>query len=130
MNNSAASKYKQMSVKTATRGQILIMLYERAIQHIKRAALAIEKGDIAEKGVSIGKAHDIINELLNTLDHKIGGQVATDLDRLYNFSIEQLIKANIENKKEPLTHVQKNLETLLSAWREAVEIASKETNTK
>jgi flagellar protein FliS len=123
--NYGANQYKQMSIKTANRGQILIMLYEAAIQHVKRASLAIEKNDRNAKGVAIGKAHDIINELMNTLDFEAGGQIATDLERLYQFMTEQLVKANIENNQKLLEDVSKNLITLLAAWKEAVEQVNK-----
>ena len=116
-----ANQYKATAIKTANRGQIVLMLYEGAIQNVKKATVAIDKKDVATKGVAIGKAHDIINELLNTLDKEVGGKVAEDLERLYNFVIEQLIKANLENSKEPLIAVQKLLETLLDGWRVAVE---------
>jgi flagellar protein FliS len=128
MNKLGANQYKQMAVKTANRGQILLMLYEGAIQHIKRATLAIDKRDLAGKGIAIGKAHDIINELLNTLDFEVGGQVAIDLERLYYFIIEQLVKANVENSKDPLLNVQKLLETLLDAWKTAVDQVNKGTS--
>ena len=128
MNKLGANQYKQMAVKTANRGQILLMLYEGAIQHIKRATLAIDKRDIAGKGIAIGKAHDIINELLNTLDFEVGGQVAIDLERLYYFIIEQLVKANVENSKDPLLNAQKLLETLLDAWKTAVDQVNKGTS--
>src|ERR1700745_3478746 len=120
-NPYGANQYKQTAIKTANRGQIVLMLYEGAIQNVKKASMAIEKKDLVTKGVVIGKAHDIINELLNTLDVGVGGKVAEDLERLYNFMIEQLIKANLENSKEPLQAVQKLLETLLDGWRGAVE---------
>jgi flagellar secretion chaperone FliS len=117
--------YKQTAVTTANRGTILIMLYEAAIQNVKKAAIAIEKKDLAIKGTAIGKAHDIINELSNTLDFNVGGKIATDLDSLYSFMTDQLVKANIENNKEPLQNIQKLLETLLSAWKVAVEQSNK-----
>jgi flagellar secretion chaperone FliS len=120
MANNYANQYKQTAVKTANRGQIVIMLYEGAIQNVKKATVAIEKKDIKTKGVAIGKAHDIINELLNTLDFEVGGSIAKDLERLYNFMTEQLVKANLECSKEPLQTVQKLLETLLEGWRGAV----------
>lgn len=119
-NNYGANQYKQMQVKTANRGQLLIMLYEAAIQNVKKATLAIEKKDVPGKGMAIGKAHDIINELASTLDFELGGQIARDLERLYNFMTEQLVKANVSNSKEPLEQVSKLLETLLSGWRVAV----------
>jgi flagellar secretion chaperone FliS len=123
--NYGANQYKQTAVKTANRGQVLIMLYEAAIQNVKKATVAIDKKQLAAKGMAILKAHDIINELLNTLDFEVGGNIARDLERLYNFIAEQLIKANIENSKEPLLAVQKIMENLLEGWRVAVEQVNK-----
>jgi flagellar protein FliS len=125
MPGNNANQYKQTAIKTANRGQLLIMLYEAAIQSVKRAAVAIDKKDLNAKGNFIGKAHDIVNELMNTLNFEVGGNLAKDLENLYAFMIQQLIKANIENSKEALTSVQKLLETLLSAWRDAVEQVNK-----
>jgi|SRR6185437_91814 len=123
--NYGANQYKQTSITTANRGQLLLMLYEGAIQNVKKATLAMDKKDVPTKGMAIGKAHDIINELLNTLDVEAGGKIAQDLERLYNFMIEQLIKANVETSKEPLQTVLKLLETLLEGWRGAVAQANR-----
>ena len=126
-----ANQYKQTAVKTANRGQLLLMLYEAAIKNVKKATAAIEQKKIADKGMAIGKAHDIINELMNTLDFDTGGGIARDLERLYAFMTEQLIKANMASSSEPsaakeaLGTVQKLLETLLEGWRGAVEQVNK-----
>lgn len=116
-----ANQYKQTAVKTANRGQLLLMLYETAMRHTKRAIECIEKGDIAGKGQAIGKIHDIVNELTNSLDFQVGGSLAGELERLYNFMVEQLIKANTENVKQPLESVHQLLDTLYSGWKVAVE---------
>jgi len=126
-----ANQYKQTAVKTANRGQILLMLYEAAIQNVKKATVAIDQKKLADKGVAIGKAHDIVNELMNTLDFDTGGDIARDLERLYHFMTEQLIKANMAGSSDPpaakeaLGVVQKLLETLLDGWRGAVEQVNK-----
>lgn len=125
-NPQATSAYKTAQVTSASRGQVLILLYEAAIQHCKKAQTAIEAKDLVAKGTHIGKVHDIVNELATTLDHKIGGAIAQDLERLYNFMIEQLIQANSQNAVAPIAAVQKLLETLLDAWRVAVEKAKSE----
>lgn len=125
-----ANHYKRNSIVTASRGQILLMLYEAAIQHCKRAVIAIEKKDTTAKGLAIGKVHDIVNEFVNSLNHDAGGKIAVDLERLYNFMIEQLVKANLENSKEPVLAVQKLLENLLAGWRGAVEQVNKGTGAK
>jgi flagellar protein FliS len=126
-----AKNYKTMSIQSATPQQLLIMLYEGAIQNIKKAISAIEAKNVAEKGKYIGKTHDIINELTLSLNHEVAGQIAKDLERLYNFMVSQLLKANVENDKEPLIAVQKNLETLLEGWKGAVSQFQKDAaNTK
>lgn len=121
-----AKNYKQQQITTATPGQILIMLYEGAILNVKKASAAIDSGDLAEKGKYIGKTHDIINELSVSLNFEVGGEIAKELERLYNFMVSQLLKANVENSKEPLQAVQKTLETLLEGWRGAVAQFNKE----
>lgn len=121
-----ANKYKQTSVMTASPGQVLIMLYEASIRHTRRAIESLDKGDMPAKGQAIGKVHDIVNELVNSLNHEIGGKVAEDLERLYNFMIEQLLKANLENRRDCLESVEKILTNLLEGWRVAVQNVSKQ----
>ena len=123
--NQGANAYKKAAVTTATPGQVLIMLYEAAIRYVKKAADCIDKKDYAGKGVAIGKVHDIINELNTSLNFEVGGEIARNLERLYNFMVEQLVQANSKNSKEHLMTVQKNLETLLEGWRGAVEKVNK-----
>ena len=125
-----ANNYKKMQVSTASPGQILIMLYEAAIQNVKKATQAIEQKNVADKGKYIGKAHDIINELNCSLNHEVGGDITKELEKLYNFMITQLIKANVENDIAPLTAIQKNLETLLDGWKGAVANMQKEMSAK
>lgn len=65
-------KYKQTSVVSASREKILLMLYEGAIRFTKLAIKACDEKKIADRGHNIGKAFDIVMELNNTLDHRVG----------------------------------------------------------
>jgi len=116
-----AKTYKQTSIKTATPEQVLLMLYEAAIKSSKLAIQAIEKSSLAEKGKHIGKVHDIVMELRNSLDHKTSPQLAEQLDALYEFMISQLLKANMNNDPKPLENVSKVLGTLYEGWVVAVD---------
>ena len=127
MSNAAYKKYKETSIQSASREKILLMLYEGAIKFVKLAIQAIEKNNVKDKCENIGRAYDIVLELNNTLDHKIGGDVALRLEQLYQFMIEQLIKANAENDIESLKTVQKLLETLYQGWVQAVQKLKNET---
>lgn len=114
-------KYKKTSVESASREKILLMLYEGAIKFTKLGIKACEEKKIADRGMNIGRAFDIVMELNNTLDHKIGGPIAADLERLYMFIMDEYTKANITGKAEHLKSALKVLETLYAGWVEAVE---------
>ena len=118
---SAANKYKTQSVQSATPEKILLMLYEGAIRFMKLAVISIDKKDIAGRGTNIGRAFDIINELNNTLNHNVGGDISKNLEQLYMFVTEQLTKANATGDRKPLEDGIKVLETLYSGWVEAME---------
>lgn len=119
-NNYGVNKYKQTSVTTASRGQVLLMLYEGAIRFTKLAIEGVKKNDRVQKGTYIGKVQDIVNELSLSLNHEVGGDISRDLDRLYNYMIEQLTEANVKNDAKPLEVILKLLETLLDGWKGAV----------
>jgi flagellar secretion chaperone FliS len=117
---SKLNAYRQTAVTTASKEQIMIMLYEAAIKHLKRAADCCAKNDMSGKGVAVGKAHDIINELNNSLDIKIGGDVAMNLERLYAFMVDQITQGNLNNDAARFDQARKLLETLLDGWKGAV----------
>ncbi len=75
--------------------------------------------------ICINKASAIIAELSVTLDHEIGGKIATDLEALYDFMNRELIKANIKNSLTPLETVKTLLTDLSETWKQAIEINKK-----
>lgn len=119
-------KYKATAIQSANREKILLLLYEGAIKFVKRAILACENRDIAERGINIGRAYDIILELNNTLNHTAGGDISINLERLYVYMTDQLTQANIKGESEPLKIVLRLLETLYDGWQKAVEKLKKD----
>ena len=117
---SKLNAYNKTAVTTASKEQVLIMLYEGAIKHLKRATDCCQKNDLAGKGTAVGKAHDIINELSNSLDFEIGGEVAKNLERLYSFMVQQIVQGNMENDPIKFDQARSMLETLLEGWKGAV----------
>jgi flagellar protein FliS len=130
MKNNAYQKYKQTNVMSASREKILLMLYEAAIKFTKLAIKAIDEKKIADRCTNIGRAYDIIMELNNTLDHKVGGDVAKNLEQLYMYITEQYTKSNITGSSEPLKSSLKVLETLYDGWVQAVEKIKKDESDK
>jgi flagellar protein FliS len=118
--------YKQTSVTSASREKILLMLYEGAIKFTKLGIKACEEKRIADRGMNIGRAFDIVMELNNTLDHRVGGDISKNLEQLYMFIMDEYTKANISGKAEHLQNALKILENLYGAWVGAVEKLKKE----
>lgn len=119
-NNYGLGAYKKTSVQTASREQILLMLYQAAIKNCKKAMAAIDQNDIASKGEHIGKLQDIIIELSNSLDVEVGGDVAKELMALYDYLLYSSTQANIKIDNEPLAGCLSVLNTLYDGWAEAV----------
>lgn len=121
MNQHGAKAYHKTAVETASKEKILLMLYEGCIRNLKKSKVAMEAKNWAEKGTYLGKAQDIVNELSNSLNFEVGGELAKQLEGLYIHIFDQTTKANIENDPKKIDHCIKILETLYSGWKEAVE---------
>ena len=112
--------YKQNQIITADAGTILLMLYDGALDSLRRAVQEIEKGNIAEKGACILRAHDIIAQLLASLDYEIGGELAQNLEGLYRYMLDQTMIGNLRNDPGVLEQVIALLSTLKDGWETAV----------
>lgn len=105
------------SVESASPHRLIIMLYEGAIKAVTLAKIHMQSGAIAEKGAAISKAIAIIEEGLRlSLDKEKGGELAENLDALYDYLAMQLLDANINNRIEQLDQVNRLLNDLKDAW--------------
>ncbi len=118
--NYGLGAYKKTSVNTASKEQILLMLYQAAIKNCKKAMEAIDAKNIPDKGIYIGKLQDIVIELNNSLDFEVGGDIAKELSSLYDYILFSSTQANIKIDKEPLEGCLSVLTTLYQGWNEAV----------
>jgi len=113
----AIDAYQNNAIMTQSRGGLIVMLYDGAIKALRRAITALEDGNIAAKGECIGKATDIIVELSSVLDMEAGGEIATDLRRLYDFMISHITQAHIRNDPKMIGEVIALLEDINQGWK-------------
>ncbi|MBI5672621.1 MAG: flagellar export chaperone FliS [Nitrospirae bacterium] len=109
---------------TSSRVQIVVLLYDAAIQSIELARAGIESNDPKEKGRFLGRAISIIGELNSVLDFEQGGEIARSLHRLYEYMLSELVAANVRNDARRLDGPHRCLTTLREGWRE---IAAQQT---
>jgi len=95
------------------------MLFDGAQAAIRAARIHIQAGNTAEKGKSISKALDIVNNgLVAALDQEQGGEIAERLASLYDYIARLLLAANLRNDEESLNQAERLLEDIASAWRD------------
>jgi flagellar protein FliS len=116
-------QYNQVQIQTATKGKLIVLLYQGAIRFMKKALLAMERKDMEGKGQCLIKAQDIVLELLYAIDQKMldnGNELARNLQRLYLYSYRRLVQANIHVDPKAVEEVVALMENLLGAWEQVV----------
>ncbi len=88
------NQYKTEQYTTTSQGKLIVMLYDGAIRFLKEALKAIAENDPNQRGYYLGRAEKIIAELNLSLDMKKGGDVASNLSRLYTYMLEQILLCN------------------------------------
>ena len=127
--NMPLKQYQQTQVSTSSPEKILLMLYDGAINFSRIAQEKAANGDKSERGKYVSKAQAIVAELMNTLDHEVGGVVAERLTQLYMYIINEYVHANVNNSVSSLGNTIKILSMLRDTWAEAIEIVKKERET-
>ncbi len=117
MNHIAkVAQYKKTNVATANGLKLVVMCYEHAIKSLHEAKLYYQQQQYIEKGKSLQNALDIINELKCGLDFEKGGQIAKNLDAIYNFLIKTLIDSDINGDLKGFDHAIHIMDELKDAW--------------
>jgi len=108
--------YLEQSVSTQTPGELIVLLYDRALFHINMAMRSIEQKKIGEAHTAIRKAEDIVFYLRGILDARY--KVSKTLYECYTVIIKQLTAANIRKDKEALEDAGKAMRTLRDTWKQ------------
>ena len=117
---SALRNYNQVSAHGQTEGatphRLIQVLMEGAIEKIRMAKGLMERRDIAGKIRHINWAISIIDGLHQSLDMDKGGEIAKNLEALYDYMQRRLVTANIENDTQMLDEVMGLMLEIKTAW--------------
>ena len=103
-------------IMDASPHKLTAMLLAGAVDRVNAARGAIEKGDVARRGEMLGKTISILAQLQADLDMSQGGEIAQNLEALYDYMIRGLVDANRENDAEKLDEIQALLSEVKSGW--------------
>ncbi len=114
--------YKTDHVATASPARLVTMLYDRALQGVEVARLGLGRGDALgreQANRELLHVQRVLTELQVSLDFDRGGEIATGLDALYRWCIDQLVAANVRKDPAPLDSVEATLRGLRDTWASA-----------
>jgi flagellar protein FliS len=120
MQRNGLQQYSAVGVSSAVEGasphRLIQMLMEGALARIAAAAGHMERGEREAKGRSVSTAISIIGGLQSSLNLEAGGEVAANLDRLYDYMVRRLMEANRHDDPAGLEEVRALLRELKEGW--------------
>lgn len=106
----------QAQAAAADPHRLIQMLMEGGLTRLAQARGAMEREQTALKGELIGKAIGIVGGLRQGLDLERGGEIAVNLDRLYDYMTRRLMEANVQNDLTILEEVSSLLREVKDGW--------------
>ncbi|MDA3921251.1 MAG: flagellar export chaperone FliS [Salinisphaera sp.] len=119
----AASAYEHLGLQSAalsaSQHQLITMLFDGAATAMRKARVLDSAGDVPARGTALSKAIDIIERGLRAaLDFERGGELAVQLDSLYDYMIRRLMLANLRSDMGMVSEVEQLLDNVASAWKQ------------
>ena len=115
-----AKQYQKMNVQTsvsdASPHQLITMLMDGLISRLAMAKGFISREDYEGKSRCLGSAITIVGALQNALDMDQGGEIATNLDRLYLYMTRRIFAAGVANDVEIIDEVIALVKTIKEGW--------------
>lgn len=104
------------AVEDASPHRLIQLLLDGALERIAVARRALESGQVAARGTAIGKTVDIVSALRSSLNFEAGGEVAANLEALYDYVERRLLQANLEASEAMLDECARLLHEVKEGW--------------
>lgn len=117
-----AGAYSKIQAQSTERKEdVVLLLFEEAIKRVRQARAGIESGSPKLRGENISTALAIVSELDCALDRTLELDMVENLSRLYQYMIQQMTVANVQNDASALDPVESMLKDLYEAFQQAAQ---------
>lgn len=113
--------YKNMSINTMTKGEQLVLLFDKIVQRLTLATILFQDNKIEEAIVNLNKTKDIFNFLMVNLDSNY--EISKNLMELYTFFNAEIIKSAAKKDISPITEILPIVKDLRDTWEEAEKLS-------
>jgi flagellar protein FliS len=111
-------RYQESDVGSMSREKMVALLYEKMIGCFQRAEEALARNDRVAMADRVNLAQRIVTELRNALDFDIGGEIATNLEAIYDFVFHENLQVLVDRNPSHLRNCTRVLSPLLESWRQ------------
>ncbi len=121
MKNTLEAKlaYRENAVRSATPIELVVILFDAAIDDMRRAVTAIKASDIEQRATAIRHAMLVLQQLQGTLDFEKGGPVARQFEQFYNLIRAKLLESQLRNSPELMQQQIRFMSEVRDCWVEA-----------
>ncbi len=117
--NDGAAKYREMELNAMSPAKRIVFLYSFLLGQLEQAQRLTDSNDQEGRSKCLGKAQDVVTELLVILDRDAGGQIADQLASIYAYFLKELVEITVKPDKPRLNRLISLTTTLRDAWSEA-----------
>ncbi|MBN2326105.1 MAG: flagellar export chaperone FliS [Candidatus Omnitrophica bacterium] len=118
--NNPQQQYLKTQIETASKPQLLVMIFDAAVKKLYLARQAVEKKQIEKSHTELTKVQRIFAELMMALDFDLGGEMANNLMRIYEFVYHRVVQANMKKDVRLIDEALPIVENLRATWTQAV----------
>ncbi|MEG1436141.1 MAG: flagellar export chaperone FliS [Oscillospiraceae bacterium] len=123
MVQSQVQNYREQAIKSMTSGELLVLLLDESIKNLRVATMAFDEGNTETFINCAQKSKDIFFYLSSILDMQY--EISEDLLAIYEFIMQEIMKAIITKDKQPIDEIMPLVEDLRVTWTEANKIVNK-----
>ena len=121
MNQEAYLSYQSVNLGSQTAQaspvQLVLILTDGLLEELARARAHIEARRYELKAKSLDRCIDMLNGLTSALDFESGGELVTNLARLYDYCAHRLQQAGFRLDPSMVDEVSGLLKTLRNGWQ-------------
>lgn len=123
--NPRVGAYQRVDIETASQGKLIVMLFNGAIKRAEEAKRQLEKRHMPEVHRNLIRAQEILGELRGALNMK-AGEIAQNLDRVYEYLQYLLVTANLRKEAEPIEQCIGFMVSIRDTWREVFDAVARD----
>lgn len=111
--------YQDSAIRGATPIELVVILYDSAIDNMRRALAAMQENNIETRTAEVQHALLVLQQLQGTLDFERGGSAARQFEQFYNLVRAKLLEGQMRSSPELILRQMRLMSEVRDCWMQA-----------